>query len=67
MDLSNVHLATIARTIGLQNIVVASPSLAGPLPSSILSTALEAVIGAVWMDSRDMDTVARVMSNIGLA
>jgi dsRNA-specific ribonuclease len=64
---SNPNLARVARQIGLDGgIVSVRPGHMGPPTQSMLATTVEAVLGAIYWDSRDEQNVRRAMIRIGL-
>ena len=63
---SNTNLNTIGRTNGLDTLINKNPSeLDDYVGPSTVATTVEAIIGAVYLDS-DMESVTGVMRNLGL-
>lgn len=61
----NPNLDRIGRATGLVAFVVHSPSSLGVVSRITMSATVEAILGAVYLDS-DMNTVRRVMTTLGL-
>lgn len=62
---SNTNLDRIGRVTGLVAFVNRNPSTLGAVSPVTMSATVEAVLGAVYLDS-DMNTVKRVMNTLGL-
>ncbi|KAG8532328.1 uncharacterized protein KY384_003969 [Bacidia gigantensis] len=65
--LSNNNLASVGNSLGLDAFIVKHPGQFGPLGNGTISDTIEAIIGAVWEDSKDFDKVVAVMGTLGLA
>lgn len=64
---SNARLAQTAREIGLGNHVILHPGHWGPISERTLATTLEALLGAIYLDSgKDMNEVKTSMTMLGL-
>lgn len=63
--LSNSALAALGTSLGLGSTIIAAPGLFGPPGEKMMATAMEAVLGAVYLDGGD-DAVTRVMVQIEL-
>lgn len=64
---SNSNLARIARAQTLGLLLQRNPSnYQIELSGKQMATALEAIVGAVWLDSRDVDVVERVLVKLGV-
>lgn len=61
----NLNLDRIGRVTGLVAFVNQNPSTLGVVSPVTMSATVEAVLGAVYLDS-DMNTVKRVMNTLGL-
>ncbi|OCL08488.1 hypothetical protein AOQ84DRAFT_274498, partial [Glonium stellatum] len=60
------HLAEVAKRWGLDNYIKFCPRQSGPSPAA-LSSAVRAIVGALWLDSRkDISAVAKVIEKLGL-
>ena len=66
-NLSNSNLAQVADVIGLRDVIVPQPGQFGPLGKNTLADTLEAILGAVYEDSQDLNIVTQVMRTLGLA
>ncbi|KAL8824042.1 MAG: hypothetical protein Q9191_005339 [Dirinaria sp. TL-2023a] len=65
--LSNRNLNTVGRKSGIYDLVITEPSLWGHVSDGMVATAVEATIGAVYIDSdRDMNAVKKVMRKLEL-
>jgi len=62
---SNLNLDRICRYTGLEAFINKNQSQGNIASAVTTSATLEAVLGAVYLDS-DMDTVKRVMTTLGL-
>lgn len=57
----------MARVLDLQRFIHQRPDLERHVPDSTLATTMEAILGAVWVDSNeDVQQVNEVMEKIGL-
>ncbi|KAI7235180.1 hypothetical protein KC330_g4410 [Hortaea werneckii] len=64
---SNANLAAAARLHGIEACVLTNPGHRGPVSQATLSTTVEAIIGAVYLDSeKDVDAVHTSMEAWGL-
>ncbi|KAF2770048.1 ribonuclease III [Teratosphaeria nubilosa] len=64
---SNANLATAGARVGLEECIVTHPGNPGSVSDGMLSTAVEAVLGAIYVDSRkDMAVVRTAMEGLGL-
>ena len=65
---SNANLTQIGRTKGLDACVHNNPSAWGVVSNGVMAQTVEAVLGAVWLDSGEdaMGAVRDVMSTLGL-
>ncbi|KAI7334505.1 hypothetical protein KC315_g3722 [Hortaea werneckii] len=64
---SNANLAAAARLHGIDACVLTNPGHRGPVSQATLSTTVEAIIGAVYLDSeKDLDAVHTFMEALGL-
>jgi dsRNA-specific ribonuclease len=64
---SNPNLARVARQIGLnRGYTSLNPGHIGPPTDSILATTVEAVLRAIYWDSRDERNVKNTMIQMGL-
>jgi ribonuclease-3 len=63
----NKQLTSTARVLDLQRFIHQRPDLERNVPNSTLATTVEAILGAVWLDSNeDVQQVDEVMEKIGL-
>lgn len=62
---NNVNLERIGHATGLAAFVNLAPGSLGVVPKGPMTATVEAVLGAVYLDS-DMDTVKRTMNTLGL-
>lgn len=64
---SNANLGEVASRAGLEPHVVANPGHLGPILHRTLATAVEAILGALWVDSgKDIQAIKDAMTNMGL-
>lgn len=63
---SNVNLAMVGRRMGLDKLVIVNPSQAGMVSDKVMANTVEALIGAVYMDSNSVDAVRPVLAAMGL-
>lgn len=60
---SNSNLAAVASRIGLKNLIITNPGHCGPISQGMLATAMEAILGAIYLDcDKDMTSMKSVMS-----
>ena len=64
---SNVNLAITGRNHGLDGFVNKNPSQGNTVSNNTIAQTVEAILGAVWIDSKNMATVHEVMKTVGLA
>ncbi|KAJ5875199.1 uncharacterized protein N7473_012546 [Penicillium subrubescens] len=63
----NKQLTSMARALDLQRFIHQRPDLERSVPDSTLATTVEAILGAVWLDSdEDVQQVNEVMEKIRL-
>ncbi|KAJ5993196.1 hypothetical protein N7451_008920 [Penicillium sp. IBT 35674x] len=63
----NKQLTSTARDLNLQRFIHPRPDLERNIPDSTLATTVEAIVGAVWLDSNeDVQQVDEAMEKIGL-
>ena len=63
----NKQLASMARDLDLQRFIHQRPDLERSVPDSTLASTVEAILGAVWLDSdENVQQVNEVMEKIGL-
>lgn len=63
----NKQLTSMARDLDLQRFIHQRPDLGRNVPDSTLATTVEAILGAVWLDSNeDVQQVNEVMEKVGL-
>lgn len=66
-QLSNNHLAAVAREIGLDRCLIPHPGHFGRLSDATLATSLEAVIGAIYLDcGGSISLIESVMRKINI-
>lgn len=64
---SNSHFAKVGRSHGLDKFVVLQNGCIGGVSDGLMATALKAILGAVWQDSKaDFNVLARVSLRLGL-
>lgn len=64
---SNYRLGQIGFARGINSFILLNPSLRGTVPTSLMATTVEAILGAVYLDSRrDIAPVLRVVIHLGL-
>jgi ribonuclease-3 len=64
---SNANLAIRARGVGLDRHVIVNPGHRGNVSDKTLATTVEALLGAVYLDSeKDMESVSQAMILLGL-
>lgn len=63
--LSNANLARRARELYLEELIQKHPGASG-VATRTPADAMEAIIGAVWEDSKDMDVIFAVLQRLGL-
>jgi ribonuclease-3 len=60
---TNIQLEKVACKWNLQDCVVGNPCQKGEVPRELLASTVEAIIGAVWIDSqRNLRDVQQVLS-----
>ncbi|RMY72591.1 hypothetical protein D0863_04427 [Hortaea werneckii] len=65
---SNANLAAAARLHGIEVCVLTNPGHRGPVSQATLATTVEAIIGAVYLDSeKDLDAVRTLLDALGLS
>ena len=64
---SNVKLAMIGRIHGLDGFVNNNPAQGNAVSDRTMAQTVEAILGAVWLDSKNLATVRGVMETMGLA
>lgn len=62
---SNANLDSIGRLHGLDALVCRNPSQGGYISPATMTATVEAILGAVYLDS-GIDDVSRVMQTLGL-
>lgn len=63
---SNTNLAIKGRLRGLDGFVNNNPSQGNTVSDRTVAQTVEAILGAVWLDSKDLATVRHVMETMGL-
>ncbi|KAI7484889.1 hypothetical protein KC367_g2390 [Hortaea werneckii] len=64
---SNANLAAAASLHGMEACVLTNPGHRGPVSQATLSTTVEAIVGAVYLDSeKNFDAVRTFMEALGL-
>lgn len=64
---SNATLASTVRNLGLDTHVILNPGHIGRVSDKVLATTMEAILGAIYLDStKELDTVRRAMTLLGL-
>ncbi|KAK5110283.1 hypothetical protein LTR62_006136 [Meristemomyces frigidus] len=64
---SNGSLAAAARSAGLAKCIITHPGFMGPISDGMLATAVEAILGAIYLDSsKSMDKMKEIMTALGL-
>ncbi|KAJ9634920.1 hypothetical protein H2199_008784 [Coniosporium tulheliwenetii] len=64
---SNNKLRDVAKERGVHDHITKNPAQEGEAPRATLASTIEAVIGAVWVDSKkDIGTVQTVVKNLSL-
>jgi ribonuclease-3 len=62
---TNNRLAEVAQNWNLKNYVVENPCQQGEAPRELLASTVEAILGAVWLDSyRDFEKVQKVFKKL---
>jgi ribonuclease-3 len=62
---TNNWLAEVAQNWNLKNYVVENPCQQGEAPRELLASTVEAILGAVWLDSyRDFGKVQKVFKKL---
>ncbi|EON64602.1 hypothetical protein W97_03835 [Coniosporium apollinis CBS 100218] len=62
---SNTNLDSVGRRNGLNSFVEGNPSQQGVVPPNTMAATVEAILGAVFLDS-GLESVAEVMETLGL-
>jgi len=62
---SNANLNRVGRLHGIDQYINKNPSQRGAVPPGLMADTVEAILGAVWLDS-DLKSVKRVMTTLGL-
>lgn len=62
---SNANLNSVGRRNGLNSFVHGNPSQRGLVPPNTMAATVEAILGAVFLDS-GLQSVAEVMQTLGL-
>jgi ribonuclease-3 len=66
-DGSNASLESLGRRLGLESLVTKNPSQHGDVPRTTVASTVEALIGAVWIDTgNDFHQVQLVIQNLGI-
>lgn len=64
---NNTNLERVGRRIHIEDLVNKNPSMQGVVPPRTVSDTVEAILGAVYLDSgKDLDAVKLVMANLGV-
>jgi ribonuclease-3 len=64
---SNANLAVTARDAGIEKYVVVHPGHRGKISEKTLATTVEAILGAVYLDSeKNVDSVSLTLTMLGL-
>lgn len=64
---TNLHLAQVGFAKGIDKVILLNPSLQGVVQQRLMATTMEAILGAVYLDShRDIQAVLRVSVHLGL-
>lgn len=64
---SNANLSDVARRVGLEDHIVVNPGHVGRVSDKTLATTVEAVLGAVYLDSgKGLDVVRLAMARLEL-
>lgn len=64
---TNTNLAQIGFAKAIDKFIHLNPSLQGVVGKKLMATTMEAILGAVYLDSRDIAAVLRVVVRLGLA
>ena len=65
---TNANLDRVGRQHGLDGVVCHNPSQGLTVPVGVMTATLEAIIGAIYLDSgKDIASVQSVMATLGLA
>lgn len=63
----NTYIAQAGRNLGLDKLVIVNPAQAGMVADKVMASAVEAIIGAVFMDSDgSVESVRPVLAILGL-
>ncbi|KAK3675245.1 hypothetical protein LTR78_004755 [Recurvomyces mirabilis] len=64
---SNASLAAAAHNVGLASCIITNPGHMGAVSNGMLATAVEAILGAIYLDSgKSVDSVKDAMTAFGL-
>lgn len=64
---SNYRLGQVGFARGINSFILLNPSLRGTVPQSLMATTVEAILGAVYLDSqRDIAPALRLVTCLGL-
>lgn len=64
---SNYRLGQIGFARGINSFILLNPSLRGTVQPSLMATTVEAILGAVYLDSHnDIETIRQVVVHLGL-
>ncbi|KFY16796.1 hypothetical protein V492_01089 [Pseudogymnoascus sp. VKM F-4246] len=64
---NNINLARVGRQIHVDQLVNRNPSQQGDVPPRTIADTVEAILGAVYLDSgKDIESVRLVMARLGL-
>lgn len=64
---SNFNLAVRGRANGLDGFIHNNPSQGNSVSDRTIAQTVEAILGAVWLDSKNLAIVRGVMETMGLA
>ncbi|MCJ1279640.1 hypothetical protein MMC21_007464 [Puttea exsequens] len=62
----NANLDKVARHRGLDAFVCRNSSQVSSVPTAVMTVTMEAIIGAVWLDTYDLSTLRGVINTLGL-
>ena len=64
---TKAHLAAVGRGFGIDALVIMNPGHCGPVSDGVVATAVEAIIGAIYLDcGKNMDVVRSFIATIDL-
>jgi len=67
MRAADANLAIVGRAKGLDKFVLVNPSQRGLVSVGVMASTIEAIIGAVWLDTDgDLSIVQSVIMELGL-